>query len=67
MSKVEKIFNRLTWIFIVAGIVSGICSATRGEQPTWLNVFLLYTFCVLSYGCYTLTRHFQSKDDKDEM
>lgn len=67
MSKVEKIFNRLTWIFIVAGIVSGICSATRGEQPTWLNVFLLYTFCVLSYGCYTLTRHFQEKDDKDEM
>jgi len=55
MSKVEKILNRLTWIFIVAGIVSGIYSATRGEQPTWLNVFLLYTFCVLSYGGYTLT------------
>ena len=67
MSKVEKIFNRLTWIFIVAGIVSRIYSATHGEQPTWLNVFLLYTFCVLSYGCYTLTRHFQEKDDKDEM
>lgn len=67
MSKVEKIFNLLTWIFIVAGIVSGIYSATHGEQPTWLNVFLLYTFCVLSYGCYTLTRHFQEKDDKDEM
>ena len=67
MSKVEKIFNRLTWIFIVAGIVSGIYSAIHGEQPTWLNVFLLYTFCVLSYGDYTLTRHFQTKDDKDGM
>ncbi len=67
MSKVEKIFNRLTWIFIVAGIVSGICSATRGEQPTWLNVFLLYTLFVISYGDYTLTRHFQEKDDKDGM
>lgn len=65
MTKVEKIFNRLTWIFIVAGIVSGIYSATHGEQPTWLNVFLLYTFCVLSYGGYTLTRHFQTKDDGD--
>ncbi len=67
MSKVEKIFNRLTWIFIVAGIVSGICSATRGEQPTWLNVFLLYTLFVISYGDYTLTRHFQEKDDGDGM
>ena len=67
MTKVEKIFNRLTWIFIVAGIVSGIYSATRGEQPTWLNVFLLYTFFVISYGDYTLTRHFQTKDDKDGM
>ena len=67
MSKVEKIFNRLTWIFIVAGIVSGIYSATHGEQPTWLNVFLLYTFGVLSYGCYTLTRHFQEKDEGDGM
>ena len=67
MSKVEKIFNRLTWIFIVAGIVSGIYSATHGEQPTWLIVFLLYAFGVLSYGCYTLTRHFQTKDDKDGM
>lgn len=63
MTKVEKIFNRLTWIFIIGGIASGIYSATRGEQPTWLNVFLLYTFCVLSYGGYTLTRHFQAKDD----
>ena len=67
MSKVEKIFNSLTWIFIVAGIVSGICSATRGEQPTWLNVFLLYTLFVISYGDYTLTRHFQEKDDGDGM
>ena len=67
MSKVEKIFNRLTWIFIVAGIVSGIYIATRGEQPTWLNVFLLYTFFVISYDDYTLTRHFQSKDDGDGM
>lgn len=65
MSKVEKIFNRLTWIFIVAGIVSGIYSATHGEQPTWLNVFLLYTFCVLSYGFYTWTRYIMGRDDKD--
>ena len=67
MTKVEKIFNRLTWICIIGGIVSGIYSATHGEQPTWLNVFLLYAFCVLSYGCYTLTRHFQTKDDGDEV
>lgn len=67
MTKVEKIFNFLTWIFIAAGIVSGIYGATHGEQPTWLNVFLLYAFCVLSYGCYTLTLHFQTKDDKDGM
>ena len=67
MSKAEKIFNRLTWIFIIAGIVSGIYSATCGEQPTWLIVFLLYAFGVLSYGCYTLTRHFQTKDDGDGM
>ena len=67
MSKVEKIFNRLTWIFIAAGIVSGICSAIHGEQPTWLNVFLLYTLFVISYGDYTLTRHFQEKDDGDGM
>ena len=65
MTKVEKIFNRLTWICIIGGIASGIYSAIRGEQPTWLNVFLLYAFCVLSYGCYTLTRHFQTKDDGD--
>ena len=65
MTKVEKIFNRLTWICIIGGIASGIYSAIRGEQPTWLIVFLLYAFCVLSYGCYTLTRHFQSRDDKD--
>ena len=65
MTKVEKIFNRLTWICIIGGIASGIYGATHGEQPTWLNVFLLYTFCVLSYGCYTLTRHFQTKDDGD--
>lgn len=67
MSKVEKIFNRITWVCIVAGIVSGIYSATHGGQPTWLIVFLLYTFCVISYGDYTLIRHFQSKDDKDGM
>ena len=58
MTKVEKIFNLLTWIFIAAGIVSGICSAARGEQPTWLNVFLLYTLCVM------LTLHVQKKDDR---
>lgn len=67
MSKVEKIFNCLTWLFIVAGIASGIYGATHGKQPTWLNVFLPYTFCIISYGDYTLTRHFQSKDDKDGM
>ena len=67
MSKVEKIFNRLTWIFIVAGIVSGIYSATHGEQPTWLNVVLLYTFCGMADGGYTLTRHFQEKDDGNGM
>lgn len=67
MSKVEKIFNRLTWVCIVGGIVSGIYGAARGEQPTWLIVFLLYTFCVISYGDYTLTRHFQEKDDGDGM
>ena len=67
MSKVEKIFNRLTWVCIVGGIISGIYGATRGEQPTWLIVFLLYAFFVISYGDYTLTRHFQTKDDKDGM
>lgn len=67
MSKVEKIFNRLTWVCIVGGIVSGIYGAARGEQPTWLIVFLLYTFCVISYGDYTLTRHFQEKDDGNGM
>ena len=65
MSKVEKIFNRLTWIFIVAGIVSGICSAIHGEQPTWLNVFLLYAFGVITYGSYTWTRYIMGRDDKD--
>ena len=65
MTKVEKIFNRLTWIFIVAGIVSGIYSATRGEQPTWLNVFLLYAFGVIAYGSYTWTRYIMGRDDKD--
>ena len=67
MTKVEKIFNRLTWIFIVAGIVSGICSAARGEQPTWLNVFLLYAFGVITYGSYTWTRYIMGRDDKDGM
>ena len=67
MSKVEKIFNRLTWLCIVGAIVSGIYGATHGEQPTWLNVFLLYTFCVISYGGYTPTRHFQAKEDKNGM
>ena len=64
---IKQVTEDKAWIFIVAGIVSGIYSATRGEQPTWLNVFLLYTFCVISYGCYTLTRHFQEKDDGDGM
>ena len=67
MTKVEKIFNRLTWIFIVAGIVSGIYSATHGEQPTWLIVFLLFIFCFFFYGGYTLTGHFQEKDEGDGM
>ena len=67
MTKVEKIFNRLTWIFIVAGIVSGICSAARGEQPTWLTVFLLYAFGVITYGSYTWTRYIMGRDDKDGM
>ena len=67
MTKVEKIFNRLTWIFIVAGIVSGICSATHGEQPTWLTVFLLYAFGVITYGSYTWTRYIMGRDDKDGM
>ena len=67
MTKVEKIFNRLTWICIIGGIASGIYSATHGEQPTWLNVFVLYSFCVLSYGGYTLARHFQEKDDGNGM
>lgn len=67
MSKVEKIFNRLTWIFIVAGIVSGIYSATHGEQPTWLNVFLLYAFGVITYSSYTWTRYIMGRDDKDGM
>ncbi len=67
MTKAGKILNRLTWISIVAGIASGIYGATHGEQPTWLNVFLLYTFCVISYGGYTLTRHFQEKDDGNGM
>lgn len=65
MSKVEKIFNRLTWIFIAAGIASGIYSATHGEQPTWLNVFLLYAFGVITYGSYTWTRYIMGRDDKD--
>ena len=64
---IKQVTEDKAWIFIVAGIVSRIYSATHGEQPTWLNVFLLYTFCVLSYGGYTLTRHFQSKDDGDGM
>lgn len=67
MSKVEKIFNRLTWIFIAAGIASGIYSATHGEQPTWLNVFLLYAFGVITYGSYTWTRYIMGRDDKDEV
>ena len=67
MSKAEKIFNRLTWIFIVAGIASGIYSATCGEQPTWLNVFLLYAFGVITYGSYTWTRYIMGRDDKDGM
>ena len=65
MTKVEKIFNRLTWIFIVAGIVSGIYGATHGEQPTWINVFLLYAFGVITYGFYTWTRYIMGGDDKD--
>ena len=67
MTKAEKIFNRLTWIFIVAGIASGIYSATGGEQPTWLNVFLLYAFGVITYGSYTWTRYIMGRDDKDGM
>ena len=64
---IKQVTEDKAWIFIVAGIVSRIYSATHGEQPTWLNVFLLYTFFVISYGDYTLTRHFQSKDDGDGM
>lgn len=67
MSKVEKIFNRLTWICIIGGIASGIYSAIRGEQPTWLNVFLLYAFGVITYGSYTWTRYIMEKGDKDGM
>ena len=64
---IKQVTEDKAWIFIVAGIVSRIYSATHGEQPTWLNVFLLYTFFVISYGDYTLTRHFQSKDDGNGM
>ena len=67
MTKVEKIFNRLTWICIIGGIASGIYSAIRGEQPTWLNVFLLDAFGVISYGAYTWSRYIMSKDDGDGM
>lgn len=67
MSKVEKIFNRLTWLCIVGAIASGIYGATHGEQPTWLNVFLLDTFGVISYGAYTWARHIASKDDGNGM
>ena len=67
MSKVEKIFNRLTWLCIVGAIASGIYGATQGEQPTWLNVFLLDAFGVISYGDYTWSRYIMSKDDGDGM
>ena len=67
MTKVEKIFNRLTWICIIGGIASGIYSAIRGEQPTWLIVFLLYAFGVIVYGSYTWTRYIMGSDDKDGM
>ena len=67
MSKVEKIFNRLTWLLIVAGIASGIYGAIQGEQPTWLNVFLLDAFGVISYGAYTWSRYIMSKDDGNGM
>ena len=67
MSKTEKIFNRLTWICIVCAIASGIYGATHGEQPTWLNVFLLDTFGVISYGAYTWSCHITSKDDGNGM
>lgn len=61
MSKTEKIFNCLTWICIVGAIASGIYGATHGEQPTWLNVFLLDAFGVISYGAYTWARHIKKK------
>ena len=67
MSKVEKIFNRLTWLCIVGAIASGIYGATKGEQPTWLNVFLLDAFGVISYGAYTWSRYIMSKDDGNGM
>lgn len=67
MTKVEKIFNRLTWICIVAAIVSGIYGATHGEQPTWLTVFLLDAFGVIAYGAYTWARYLLEKDDRDGM
>lgn len=67
MTKTEKIFNIFIWLFIVAGIASGIYGATQGEQPTWLNVFLLYAFCVISYGAYTWSRYIMSKDDGNGM
>ena len=31
---IKQVAEDKAWIFIVAGIVSGIYSATRGEQPT---------------------------------
>lgn len=67
MSKTEKIFNHLTWICIVGAIARGIYGATHGEHPTWLNVFLLDTFGVISYGAYTWSRHITSKDDGNGM
>ena len=67
MTKFEKIFNRLTWICMVAGIASGIYGATHGEQPTWLTVFLLYAFCVITYSSYTWARYIMSKDDDNGM
>ena len=67
MSKVEKIFNRLTWLCIVGAIAIGIYGATQGEQPTWLNVFLLDAFGVISYGAYTWSRYIMSKDDGNGM
>lgn len=57
MDKCEKFCIYMTWASMVSGLITSIVSAVlHDHQPSYLLVFLLYTFCFLSWAMYTGTR-----------